>query len=119
MAELRAFLGLINFYNKFVPNLSTKLRSLYALLTNDAKYDWTDECEKAFQLSKEALLKADLLEFYDPDKLLIVVSVASSDGLEGVLAHKIGESEKPICFTSFSLNSAQKRYPILHLEAWR
>ncbi|XP_055620700.1 uncharacterized protein K02A2.6-like isoform X2 [Toxorhynchites rutilus septentrionalis] len=117
VAELRAFLGLINFYNKFVPNLSSRLRSLYALLANNANFDWTDDCEEAFQFSKNALLNADLLEFYDPNKPLIVVSDASSYGLGGVLAHECNEIEKPICFTSFSLNSAQKRYPILHLEA--
>ncbi|XP_065078720.1 uncharacterized protein K02A2.6-like [Ochlerotatus camptorhynchus] len=115
--ELRAFLGLINFYNKFVPNLSLKLRSLYALLANDATFVWTNECEEAFQFSKNALLNAELLEYYDPNKPLIVVSDASSYGLGGVLAHEVNGLERSICFTSFSLNPAQKRYPILHLEA--
>lgn len=117
VTELRAFLGLVNFYNKFLPNVSTKLRSLYALLSNDTKFEWTEECEEAFRFSKTALLNADMLEYYDPQKPLIVVSDASSYGLGGVLAHEVDGLEKPICFTSFSLNSAQKRYPILHLEA--
>lgn len=46
-----------------------------------------------------------------------MISDACNYGLGGVLAHLIDGVEKPICFTSFSLNEAQKKYPILHLEA--
>ena len=45
------------------------------------------------------------------------LSDASGYGLGGVIAHIIDGIEKPICFTSFSLNEAQRKYPILHLEA--
>lgn len=47
----------------------------------------------------------------------MVVSDASGYGLRGVIAHIVKGIEKPISFTSFSLNDAQKAYPILHLEA--
>ena len=116
-SELKAYLGLINFYGKFVPHLSTKLRCLYALLRKDVKFVWSDLCQKAFDESKLALLNADMLEFYDPSKPIVVVSDACSYGLGGVLAHIVDGQEKPISFASFSLNSAQKSYPILHLEA--
>ncbi|XP_062536041.1 uncharacterized protein K02A2.6-like isoform X2 [Armigeres subalbatus] len=115
--ELKAFLGLINFYGKFVPHLSAKLSCLYALLRKDTKFVWTMECQKTFEESKHALLTANFLEFYDPDKPIIVVSDACGYGLGGVIAHVVDGKEKPISFASFSLNSAQKTYPILHLEA--
>lgn len=71
----------------------------------------------AFENSKKLLLETDFLEFYDPEKPIVVVTDASGYGLGGVIAHVVDEVEKPICFTSFSLNAAQKKYPILHLEA--
>ncbi|XP_053691322.1 uncharacterized protein K02A2.6-like [Sabethes cyaneus] len=117
VTELKAYLGLINFYNKFIPNMSTKLGTLYNLLKKNVRFVWSKECDDVFQESKENLLNAELLEFYDSNKPLVVVTDASSYGLGGVLAHKMGQIEKPICFTSFSLNCAQKKYPILHLEA--
>lgn len=117
ISELRAYLGLINYYHKFVPHLSTKLSSLHALLLKGSQFEWTKESDEAFLNSKKSLLEANILEFYDPNKPLIVVSDACLYGLGGVLAHEINGQEKPICFTSFSLNPAQKKYPILHLEA--
>lgn len=57
------------------------------------------------------------MEYYDPDKPIVVVSDACTYGLGGVIAHVVGKEERPISFTSFSLNDAQKSYPILHLEA--
>ncbi|XP_062558126.1 uncharacterized protein K02A2.6-like [Armigeres subalbatus] len=115
--ELKAYLGLINYYNKFIPNMSSNLRCLYNLLKKDEKYLWTKECEDSFQQSKKSLLTANILDFYDPAKPLVVVTDASSYGLGGVLAQISDGVEKPVCFTSFSLNTAQKKYPILHLEA--
>ncbi|XP_058819450.1 uncharacterized protein K02A2.6-like isoform X1 [Topomyia yanbarensis] len=115
--ELKSFLGLINYYHKFIPHLSSKLYYLYNLLKNDTKYVWDANCDKAFEESKKSLIATNFLEFFDPNKPIVVVADASSYGLGGVIAHTIDGIEKPICFTSFSLNSAQKNYPILHLEA--
>lgn len=115
--KLKAFLGLINYYNKFLPNLSTLLNPLYNLLKKDVKYVWDEKCDKAFKDCKKQLLTGKLLTFYDPKKPIIVCTDASSYGLGGVISHVIKGAERPISFTSFSLNSAQKKYPILHLEA--
>ena len=52
--ELRSFLGLINYYSKFLPNLSTKLSPLYVLLNKKQKWEWSTAQEKAFQTTKEA-----------------------------------------------------------------
>ena len=43
--ELRSFLGLINYYGKFIPNTSTILSPLNALLRNDAKWSWNQKCQ--------------------------------------------------------------------------
>lgn len=115
--ELKAFLGLINFYGKFVPNLSSKLICFYNLLKKDAKFIWDSKCNENFEICKKYLLKPNVLEFFDPKKPLIVVTDACGYGLGGVLAYEIDGQENPILFTSFTLNDAQRKYPILHLEA--
>ncbi|XP_055599174.1 uncharacterized protein K02A2.6-like [Uranotaenia lowii] len=115
--ELKSYLGLINYYGKFVPKLAFQLSPLYKLLKKDSKFNWTIDCQKSFELSKNALLKSKMLDFYDPTKPLVVITDACNYGLGGVLAQVVNGEEKPISFTSFSLNNAQKSYPILHLEA--
>lgn len=64
--------------------------------------------DKAFKDCKLQLLKANFLTLYDPEKTIIVCADASSYGLGGVIAHLIDGKERPISFTSFSLNSTQK-----------
>ena len=117
LSELKAFLGLVNYYGKFIPQLSSKLCSLYRLLKKDVKFVWDDSCDKTFKGCKTELVNSKMLEFYDPEKPVVVISDASGIGLGGVLAHVIDGVENPVSFTSFSLNEAQKKYPILHLEA--
>ena len=41
--ELRAFLGLINYYGKFLPNLSMVLTPLHKLLRNNTRWSWKTE----------------------------------------------------------------------------
>ena len=63
--ELRAFLGIINYYGKFMPNLATKLAPLYALLQKKAKWQWGTGQIKTFQDAKNALQDNTLLVHYD------------------------------------------------------
>ncbi|XP_062711786.1 uncharacterized protein K02A2.6-like isoform X1 [Aedes albopictus] len=117
VSELKAFLGLLNYYSKFIPNLSSRIQCLYGLLKKNVRFLWTDECEQTFKDCKSFLLRPCLLEYFDPTKPIVVTTDASSYGLGGVMSHVIDGEERPVCFTSFSLNDAQRKYPILHLEA--
>ena len=65
-SELKAFLGLINYYSKFLANLSSKLSPLYVLLHKNTKWHWGKEQQDAFQAAKEALQKDSLLTHFDP-----------------------------------------------------
>ncbi len=47
-SQLWSFLGLVNYYAKFVPNLATVLHPLNAIRHKEAKWKWSSECEKAF-----------------------------------------------------------------------
>lgn len=101
VSELKAFLGLITYYSKFIPNLSSRLRILYELLKKDVKYVWTLDFEKVFIHCKQFLLKPQVLEYFDPDKPIVVVSDACNYGLGGVIAHVIDGEERPICLPPF------------------
>ena len=87
VTELKAFLGLLMYYEKFLPNLSSVLAPLSKLLRNDCPWQWTAEEEEAFQASKPLLISSKLLVHFDPDLKLLLACDASAYGVGAVLAH--------------------------------
>lgn len=72
VAELRSFLGMVNYYSRFIKNLSTILALLHTLLQKGAIYKWTRNCEQAFKAAKENLKKDTVLVHYDSRLPLIL-----------------------------------------------
>lgn len=127
ISELRAYVGMLNFYSKFMPHMSRDLKPLYRLTEKQTPFVWTTECQSAFDLSKKKLLCHNILVPYDPTKHLIVSSDASPYGIGCVLSQVMaGNSsnksnknyivEKPVMFASCSLNSSQQKYSQLERE---
>ena len=115
--QLRSFLGLVNYYSKFLPNLSTTLAPLHQLLQAKAKWTWGKAQREAFKEAKSQLTSSGVLIHFDPHKELILSCDASPYGVGAVLSHRMVDgSEKPIAFASRSLSSAEKRYAQLEKE---
>lgn len=65
VSELKPYTGLINYYGKFLPNLSTLLAPLYRLLKKNTRWRWGKEQQAAFERTKELLTSPQLLVHYD------------------------------------------------------
>ncbi|CAG2225510.1 unnamed protein product [Mytilus edulis] len=118
VTELKAYLGMLNYYNRFLANLSHLLKPLHVLLQKDTKWSWEKEQEKAFIESKQLLKSASVLVHFDPKKKLILACDASPYGVGAVLLHKMDDgSDKPIAYTSRTLTSAEKNYSVLEKES--
>ena len=117
LTELRSFLGIVNYYAKFLPNLATTLTPLYRLLHKNTRWVWTDQQERAFQQAKEALQTDSVLAHYDSTKPLLLACDASEYGIGAVLSHILEDGqEKPIAYMSRTLNSAERGYSQLERE---
>jgi len=117
-SELKSFLGLINFYGKFLPNLSTVLSPLNSLLRKGVVFRWGEQQSQAFRKVKEMLLSADLLVHFNPDMEVTLSCDASGVGLGAVLAHRMPDgTERPIAYASRSLNKAEQNYSNIEREA--
>ena len=118
VTELKSFLGILNFYGKFVKNMSSELHPRYELLQGDARFKWKSEQQKAFDFAKDAVTNAEVLAHYDPDKDLTLTVDASPYGVGAVILHTSADGiGKPIAFASRSLNSAEKNYAQIQREA--
>lgn len=115
--QLQAYLGLLNYYVRFIPNLSAEIHLLYKLLGKDKGFEWTAECQSSFEKSKVLLTSNQVLEIYDPDKEMIVAADASPYGLGAVLSHMVNGVEKPVLFASSTLSPAEKNYSQPQREA--
>ncbi len=84
--ELRSFLGLINYYGKFIQDLATLLY-LPAILQANKKWEWTTDCTQSFQAAKDKLMSAEVLTHYNPELPLRMAADASSYGIGAVISH--------------------------------
>ena len=99
--QLRAFLGLVNYYSHFLPNLASVLHHLYKLLKQNVKFIWTESAQKAFQNVKEMITSDIVLTHYDSDLPVKLACDSSSYGLGALISHVMGNGEeRPIAFAS-------------------
>ncbi|XP_054279604.1 uncharacterized protein K02A2.6-like [Macrosteles quadrilineatus] len=70
VTQLRSFLGLTNYYTRFVPNMSTYLEPLNNVLRHGKKFTWNKECEDAFVKIKAEITSERILAHYDLSEAL-------------------------------------------------
>ena len=118
VTELQSFVGLITYYDKFLPHLSSVLEPLHKLLRKNEPWHWGKAEEKALEEVKSMLQSAPVLVHYDPQQPLLLSVDSSSFGIGCVLSHVDGDGvDRPIAFKSRKLSSAEKNYSQLDKEA--
>ncbi|UYV78594.1 hypothetical protein LAZ67_16002094, partial [Cordylochernes scorpioides] len=117
VSELRSFLGLVNYYGKFIPNLPELLEPLHKLLKKNSCWKWTGECEEAISECKKIITSEKVLVPYDATLPLSLATDASQIGVGAVLSHVIEVQEKPIMFASRTLSGAERNYSQIEREA--
>ena len=106
--ELKSFLGLVNYYAKFLPNLATVLAPLYQLLCKYVRWRGKSEQEAAFEEIKKLLKLSQLLVHFDSELPFILACDAFPYRVDAVLSHQLEDgSEKPIAFASRTLAKAE------------
>lgn len=114
---LRRFLGMANYYRRFLHNFSSITAPLTNLLKNKPKgVVWSTEAEQAFNQIKESLITAPILSNPNFDLPFCIQADASDQAIASILTQQFAEGEKVIAYFSQKLNPAQQRYKIAEKE---
>ena len=116
VTQLRQFLGLINFYHRFIPNCAHLLHPLHLFLNNLPKsrskqtLPWTEETSTAFQDVEDALASATFLSYPHPNAPINLMVDASNTAVGAVLQQQVNDDWQPISFFSRSLSPRERKY---------
>ncbi|GJX43929.1 putative reverse transcriptase domain-containing protein [Tanacetum coccineum] len=110
--EIRQFLGLAGYYQRFIEGFSKIAKSMTKLIQKGIKFDWGEKEEDAFQLIKQKLCSAPILALPEGSEDFVVYCDASHKGLGAVLMQR----EKVIAYASRQLKIHEKNYTTHDLE---
>ena len=130
LKDVQSFLGLCNYYRRFVPSYSHIATPLTALTHKNTPFKWDEETEKVFQELKQRMSESPVLTIPSPnhDHPFSITINASNFAIGGVLTQDQGNGHQPITYTSRKLSDAEQNYVahekemlvIMHaLEKWR
>jgi hypothetical protein len=112
--ELRSFLGMSNYFRRYIKQYALIAEPLTRLLKKECDYVWGEQQAQAFQKLKTALTTAPVLKLPDwqSDSPFEITCDASYQGISGVLM----QDGHPVAFESRKLNSAERNYTATELE---
>ena len=110
--QVRRFLGVINFYRKFIPHASELQKPLTALTHKGAAFVWTSQCQEAFDKLIDMAINAAQLIYPDSNDEYVLTTDASSIAAGAVLSSQNG----PIGFFSQQFRNAELNYSVYDKE---
>jgi hypothetical protein len=112
VGDIRRFLGLSGYYQRFIEGFSKISKPMTELLERDKKFEWTSTCKASFQELKKRLTTAPILVMPDMEKPFSIYCDANGQGLECVLM----QDGHVAAYASRQLRKHEAHYPIHDLE---
>ena len=114
--SLQRFLGMVNYYHRFIPKCGGIMSPLYDLLKKDTNFVWNTSHSAVFESLKVALSSAAILHHPSPGARLALSVDASDKGLGAVLEQFSTDRWCPLAFFSRALTPAQLKYSAFDRE---
>ncbi|XP_015945427.1 uncharacterized protein LOC107470543 [Arachis duranensis] len=112
--EVQRLTGRLAALSRFLPCLAAKSFTFFQCLKKKTKnFEWTADCESAFQNLKQLLSKPPVLQKPKPNEPLCIYLSITDTAISSVLVTETQEGQQPIYFVSKSLQGAELRYPKL------
>ena len=114
--QIQQFIGLCNYYRRFIYGFSDLASPITELTKKDVPFRWSEECQNAFDLLKQALCSAPILAYPKNEGTYILHTDASDSGVSGVLSQVQEGCERVICYGSKKLSKTQRNYCVTRRE---
>ena len=116
MSEVRSFMGLASYYRRFVKGFAEIARPLHQLTEKNRRFEWTSECQKAFEELKARLTSPPILAYPLPEGDFILDTDASDSAIGAVLSQVQDGDERVVAYASKSLGKAERNYCVTRKE---
>ncbi|MDD9361324.1 MAG: pol polyprotein, partial [Anaplasma sp.] len=114
--DVQSFLGLCNYYRRFIRGFANIARPLTDLTRKQVVFQWTGDCDRAFEALKERLTTAPILSHFDPDLPTEIHTDACGYGIGAVLVQRKEGQERVVAYASRHLNQAEQNYSTVEQE---
>ena len=115
--QLRSVLGMINFFSKFIPNLSARTQCMRSLLSKDVVWSWDANHRRELDDLKEVLTSSPILSLFDPAKQHKVSADSSKGGIGAALLQLEDDGWHPVAYASRALIPTEQEYVQIEKEA--
>ena len=116
--NIQQFLGLANYYRRFIKDFGTTAKPLQRLLEKNIAFEWTQQCQGAFDHLRKCLMTTPILAFPDHSRHFMLDTDASDTGIGAILSqvHLDDGGEAVIAYASRSLSRQEQRYCVTRRE---
>lgn len=111
-AQLENVLGMVNYLQKFAPNLAEITGPMRALLKNDVEFIWDQPQTDAFEKMKQVITQTPVLAYFDPSKPVTLECDSSKYGAGAALL----QDGRPVAFASKTLTTTEQSYAQIEKE---
>jgi len=116
LREVRSFLGLCSYYRRFVKDFAEIASPLHALSRKGVVFNWTHDCQVAFQKLKKVLTSSPVLAMPSESGTFILDTDASNLAIGSVLSEKVNGEERVVAYASRNLSKAEVNYCVTRKE---
>ena len=104
-------MGFCNFYRRFIKDFSKIMHPMVKLTRKDNIFEWSQACQKAFEVMKDLITQAPVLKHFDMTKEAILETDSSDYVNSGVLSQYNDEGLlHPVAYYNKNLNPAKCNY---------
>ena len=113
--QTRSFLGVVNYYHRFIPNFAHHAQALFEVTSKKRNFKWSNECQIAFDTLRQRLTEAPIMAYPLPEGRFILDTDASGYAIGGVLSQEQRDEEgnieeRVISYGSRTLQKCERRY---------